>query len=169
MLCFVSCIRSSVPSVLGSDLISQPAFSLSNTELDPLLSAVGCVQSIMNENSSNGFGGTFDPSAIDQVNYNDLSDIMKLLEDQDGSSFNTNGASQSDLNLSLDYLLNCKSTDADVSQAANTQFIPLPVATLATPQQLSVADNNAGNTSCSKAPSPRYSLSGNFRFSSSLW
>lgn len=149
----------------GGDLINQPAFSLSNSEMDPILSAVSCVQSVISETGSNGFGGTFDPLAMDQMNFNDLSDIMKLLEDQDGSSFNTNGASQSDLNLSLDYLLNCKSTDTEVLQAACAQYISSPVATLAASQQLSTADGNAGNTFCSKASSPRYSLSGNFHFS----
>ena len=98
-------------------MISQPAFSLSSAETESLMSSVNCVQSVGSEQCSNLLDA---PISMDQQNLNDLADIMKLLEDHDSSSFAENGASQSDLNLSLEYLLNCKSTDVSATQTSSS-------------------------------------------------
>jgi hypothetical protein len=121
------------------DLTDQPVFGSSATS-DPLTSAVSCVQSVTNDNNCNGFGGSFDPSTVDQVNF---SDLMKLIEDQDSSCFAETGASQLDLNLSLDYLLNCKSSESGVSQAGSMQFVPMPNISLSTDSQLTLSRLNA--------------------------
>jgi hypothetical protein len=124
-------------------MTDQPAFSSATFASDPLESTVNCVQSVTHDSNCNGFVGSFDPSTTDQVNFSDISDLMKLIEDQDNSCFAETGASQSDLNLSLDYLLNCKSAETGLSQAGPMQFVPMPNISLSTGLQLSVSSNES--------------------------
>ena len=160
-------VRSSGLSLSGGDLICQPAFGLSSAETESLMSSVNCVQSVGSEHCSNVLEGSFDaPTSMDQQNLNDLADIMKLLEDQDSSSFTENGASQSDLNLSLEYLLNCKSTDVSATQTSGS-FLPVSNVNIHPPaiNQLSSQSAVVNQRSITSSQSHlQRLLSGNLRF-----